>query len=144
MHAGDMLGGSPLASSHFHDEPTIYAMNEMGFDIGTLGNHEFDEGGEEILRLLDGGRRGDGDQFKEDVSGRGVNTSDPEFSGAAFPYVAANTLYESSGEMVLPPYEVVERDGVKVGFIGVATLSTPEIVMPDAVESSGSRTSRRP
>ena len=65
VHAGDMVGASPLISSHLHDEPTIEATNLMGFDVGTLGNHEFDEGGAEALRLV---RR------------------------AHYPYVAANTV----------------------------------------------------
>jgi 5'-nucleotidase len=52
VHAGDMVGASPLISSHFHDEPTIDATNMMEFDVGTLGNHEFDEGGAEALRLV--------------------------------------------------------------------------------------------
>src|SRR5215216_4135493 len=43
VHAGDMVGASPLISSHFEDEPTIEATNHMGFDVGTPGNHEFDE-----------------------------------------------------------------------------------------------------
>src|ERR687897_202158 len=49
VHAGDMVGASPLISSYFHDEPTIKATNLMEFDVGTLGNHEFDEGGKEML-----------------------------------------------------------------------------------------------
>jgi hypothetical protein len=56
VHAGDLVGATPLISSYFHDEPTIYAANLMGFDVGTLGNHEFDEGGEEMLRLIKGAR----------------------------------------------------------------------------------------
>ena len=52
VHAGDMVGASPLISSHFKDEPTMEAANHFGFDVGTVGNHEFDEGGEELLRLL--------------------------------------------------------------------------------------------
>src|ERR671916_1421484 len=52
VHAGDMVGASPLISSHFHDEPTIEATNHMDLDVGTLGNHEFDEGGAEALRLV--------------------------------------------------------------------------------------------
>ena len=36
---------SPLISSHFQDEPAIEATNMMGFDVGAVGNHEFDEGG---------------------------------------------------------------------------------------------------
>ena len=133
VHAGDMVGASPLISGYFHDEPTIYATNEMGFDVGTLGNHEFDEGGEEMLRLINGGQRNDGLQFKDGVDGEPVNTSDPNYSGAEYPYVAANTVYKDSGKTVLPPYKVVKRDGVNVGFIGVTTLETPRIVVPDAV-----------
>ena len=134
VHAGDMVGGSPLISSYFHDEPTVYAMNGMGFDVGTLGNHEFDEGGEEMLRLINGGQRTGPQALKEDANGQLVNTSDPDFPGADFPYIAANTILKSSGKTVLPPYQVVERDGVKVGFIGVTTEDTPNIVAPDAVE----------
>ena len=133
VHAGDTVGASPLISSYFHDEPTIYATNEMEFDVGTLGNHEFDEGGQEMLRLINGGQRNDGFQFKDGVDGEPVNTSDPDFSGADYPYIAANTVYKSSGETVLPPYQIVKRDGVRVGFIGVTTLETPNIVAPDAV-----------
>jgi 5'-nucleotidase len=133
VHAGDMVGGSPLISSYFHDEPTIEATNLMEFDVGTLGNHEFDEGGEEMLRLINGGQRNDGKQFKEDASGQPVNTSDPNFSGADYPYISANVVYADSGKNVLPPYQIIKRDGVKVGFIGVTTEETPDIVVPDAV-----------
>ncbi len=133
VHAGDMVNASPLISSYFHDEPTVYAMNEMQFDVGTLGNHEFDEGGEEMLRLINGGRRSDGRQFKDGADGQPINTSDPDFDGADFPYIAANTVYKDTGKTVLPPYQVVKKDGIKVGFIGVTTLETPNIVVPDAV-----------
>ena len=133
VHAGDMVGGLPLISSYFHDEPTVKAMNLMEFDVGTIGNHEFDEGGQEMLRLIEGGQRDDGLQFKEDSKGQLVNTSDPKFAGVDFPYISANVVYADTGENVLPPYQIVERDGVKVGFIGVTTEETPEIVVPDAV-----------
>jgi 5'-nucleotidase len=103
VHAGDMVGASPLISSHFHDEPTIEATNRMDLDVGTLGNHEFDEGGAEALRLV---RR------------------------ASYPYVAANTV-TPEGEPILPPYAIVERDGVKVGFIGVTTIDTPFFLLSE-------------
>ena len=102
VHAGDMVGASPLVSSHFHDEPAIEATNMMGFDVGTLGNHEFDEGGPEALRLV---RR------------------------ARYPYIAANTVTRDAGELILPPYEILERDGVRVGFIGVTTVDTPYFLL---------------
>jgi 5'-nucleotidase len=128
VHAGDMVGATPLISSWFHDEPTIAAANEIGFDVGTVGNHEFDEGGDELMRLLRGGRRAGPEALKPDVTGQLVNTSSPEFVGVSFPYIAANTV-ERDGELLLPPYEIVERAGVRVGFIGVTTRSTPMFLL---------------
>ena len=133
VHAGDMVGASPLISSYFHDEPTVEVMNSIGFDVGTLGNHEFDEGGEEMLRLLRGGQRDDGGQFKDGPDGQPINTSDPNFAGTDFPYTSANTVYADSGENVLKPYRIVKRKGVRVGFIGVTTEDTPNIVTPDEI-----------
>jgi 5'-nucleotidase len=104
VHAGDMVGASPLISSHFDDEPTIDATNEMGFDVGTLGNHEFDEGGAEALRLV---------------------------KRARYPYIAANTETRDGGDLILPPYKIVERGGVKVGFIGVTTTDTPYFLLSE-------------
>jgi 5'-nucleotidase len=104
VHAGDMVGASPLISSHFKDEPTIAVTNLMGFDVGTLGNHEFDEGGAEALRLV---------------------------RLAHYPYVAANTVSRAGGDLILPPYKIVERAGVKVGFIGVTTTDTPYFLLSE-------------
>lgn len=128
VHAGDMVGVSPLISSWFHDEPSIEAANEIGFDVGTVGNHEFDEGGDELMRLLRGGQRTGPEALKPDVTGQLVNTSSPDFTGARFPYIAANTV-DRDGELLLPPYEVVERAGIRVGFIGVTTPSTPKFLL---------------
>jgi len=128
VHVGDLVGASPLISSYFHDEPTIEATNLMGIDVATVGNHEFDEGGEEMLRLIRGGQRDDGKEIKG-----GRNTSDPNFEGAKYPYVSANVVYDSDNN-VFPSYKVLEREGVKLGFIGVTTTAAPQVVVPDAVE----------
>ena len=53
--AGDMVGASPLASGLFHDEPTIDVLNQIGLDISSVGNHEFDKGRNELHRLQNGG-----------------------------------------------------------------------------------------
>src|SRR3712207_7331708 len=47
--AGDLIGGTPLVSAAFHDEPTIELMNEIGLQISSVGNHEFDEGVELVV-----------------------------------------------------------------------------------------------
>jgi 5'-nucleotidase len=128
VHAGDMIGATPLISSWFHDEPAMRAANLLGFDVGTLGNHEFDEGGDELIRMLEGGQRTGPAAFMRDADGRLVNTSAPDYPGAAYPYIAANTV-DREGKLDLPPYAIVERAGVRIGFIGVTTLSTPSFLL---------------
>lgn len=54
VHAGDMIGGSSPVSSLLQDEPTVELMEDIGFDVGTVGNHEFDEGTDELMRMLKG------------------------------------------------------------------------------------------
>jgi 5'-nucleotidase len=130
VHAGDMVGATPLISSWFHDEPTIEVANEIGFDVGTVGNHEFDEGGNELLRLVRGGRRSGPEALKRDEHGQLVNTSGRDYAGARFPCLAANTFDRERGRLLLPPYLIVQRAGVRVGFIGVTTTSTPTFVLP--------------
>jgi 5'-nucleotidase len=128
VHAGDMIGATPLVSSWFHDEPSMLTANMLGFDVGTLGNHEFDEGGDELIRMLQGGRRTSPGAYKRDADGKLVNTSAPEYPGASYPYIAANSV-DREGELDLPPYAVVERAGVRIGFIGVTTESTPKFLL---------------
>ena len=55
IFAGDNIGASPLASALFHDEPTVVASNLMHVDVASVGNHEFDEGSAELLRVQNGG-----------------------------------------------------------------------------------------
>ena len=51
VSAGDLIGASPLLSGLIHDEPTIEFMNYVGLDTIGVGNHEFDEGKDELLRM---------------------------------------------------------------------------------------------
>src|SRR5512138_1011642 len=53
--AGDLIGASPFLSALFHDEPTIESLSKMGLEVASVGNHEFDEGEAEILRMQNGG-----------------------------------------------------------------------------------------
>jgi 5'-nucleotidase len=75
-----------------------------------------------------GGRRTGREAGKPDAAGNLVNTSGPAFVGAGFPYLAANTV-DRRGRSVLPPYTIVERAGVRVGFIGVTIESTPGFLL---------------
>jgi 5'-nucleotidase len=123
VSAGDMIGASPLLSALFHDEPTVMAFNLMGFDFSNTGNHEFDEGWQELLRMQNGGCH------PLDGCIAGV----PEFPGATFEYLAANVIRLDNGQTLFPSYSVRQFDGVKVAFIGIALESTPTIVVPSSV-----------
>jgi 5'-nucleotidase len=124
VSAGDLIGASPLISALFHDEPTIEAFNLMELDYNGVGNHEFDEGVDELLRMQSGGCH----------PVDGCQDGDP-FSGATFDFLAANVTYKDSGDTIFPPYAIEHFNGVKVAIIGMTTLETPTIVVPTAVES---------
>ena len=103
VHAGDMVGASPMVSSYFHDEPSVRAMNLMDFDVGTLGNHEFDEGGDEMVRLLRGGQRSDGLQFKRDARGRRGEHLRPGLRGRAASPTSPRTRSTARASCACPP-----------------------------------------
>ena len=92
MSAGDNIGASPLLSAAFHDEPTILALNQMGVQVASVGNHEFDEGSAELLRMQNGGCRADDGCY------------DPAhpFPGASFQYLAANVTVDATGRDAVP------------------------------------------
>ncbi len=124
VSAGDMIGASPLISALFHDEPTIEAFNLIGLDFNAVGNHEFDEGWQELLRMQNGGCHPvDGCQ-----DGDG-------FDGAKFTYLAANVVHEVDGKTktLFPAFKVRSFKGAKIAFIGMTLKGTPTIVTPSGV-----------
>ena len=121
VSAGDLVGASPLASGYFDDEPTIETMNSLGLDLNGVGNHEFDRGRFELLRLQAGG------------CPEGGCKSGLPFGGSKFGFLAANVVVSDSGKTLFPPYAIREFGGVKVAFIGVTLKSTPAILSPRAV-----------
>jgi 5'-nucleotidase len=143
VHAGDHVGASPPNSALLQDEPSISFVNMLGNEacrrewsvpggrtahvdpncniVGTFGNHEFDEGIDEALRLIEGGDHPKG-PFLE-----------PHWNGAFFPLVSANFVWKDTQAPVLPPFVVKYADGVPVGFIGSVLKETPTIVTPTGV-----------
>jgi 5'-nucleotidase len=122
--AGDLIGATPLVSAAFHDEPTIELMDLVGLEISSVGNHEFDEGIDELLRInrggchpVDGCADGDG------------------FAGARFTYLAGNTISRRTGLPILPPVAIRKVGGVPVGFVGLTLEGTPSIVNPAGITS---------
>ena len=131
VSAGDMIGASPLTSALFKDEPTIEAMNRIGIDFNAVGNHEFDEGKDELLRMQHGGNHP-----SDPYSGLGLPLDkrvDGQFAGARFKFLAANVTDTGSGRTILPPYGVKDFLGNKVAFIGMTLEGTPTIVSPSGV-----------
>ena len=135
VHAGDHVGATPPNSALLQDEPSIQFLNLLANEhcsyqkrlrskcnvVGTPGNHEFDEGKDEMLRLLAGGNHAAG-PFLEDP-----------YRGAKFPYISANVVDAASGEPILPPYAIKKVRGQRVAFIGAVLKETPTIVTPAGV-----------
>ena len=136
IHAGDHVGASPPESALLQDEPSITFLNMLGNKycsrllqlsplcnvVGTLGNHEFDEGVSELKRLVFGGNHEDGPFLEK------------RWLGAKFPYVSSNVVSEATGATLLSPYVIKEVNGVPVGVIGSVLQATPTIVTPEGVE----------
>ena len=148
VHAGDQLGASPPISSLLKNEPAIEFLNLLAnrqcrygdamrfFDaahwrarpdrcnvIGTLGNHEFDAGPEELRRLLGGGNASDGPFLQN------------PYRGSRVPYVCANVIDRRTGKPLLPPYVVVDVGGIPVGVIGAVLHDTPSLIPAWASEN---------
>jgi len=100
VSAGDNIGVTPLISAQFNDEPTIMALNMMGFEFSAVGNHELDKGLDEFIRIQNGGCHP-----KDGCLG----TS--SFEGASFQFLAANIVNESTKATVFPAYNVTYVQG---------------------------------
>ncbi|HEX8222960.1 MAG TPA: bifunctional metallophosphatase/5'-nucleotidase [Allosphingosinicella sp.] len=127
VSAGDVIGASPLVSALFLDEPTIHAMNLIQVDYNAVGNHEFDRGQAELLRMQKGGC--------EKHSVRQPCAVEP-FPGARFGFLAANVV-DQDGATLFPGHAIRSfgkgRRQVKVAIIGMTLKGTPTVVTPAGV-----------
>jgi len=134
VHAGDLVGASPPVSALLQDEPSITFLNMLANSackrnkmsracnvVGTLGNHEFDEGLKELNRLLKGGNHPSGPFL------------DNPWKGSIVPYINANVVRTKGGRNILPPYVIKKIKDVNIGFIGAVLKETPTIVTPTGV-----------
>ena len=129
VSAGDLIGASPLNSALFHDEPTIETMNRLGLEFNAVGNHEFDEGRDELLRMQSGGCH---PTDANSCQGNQVGTPYP-FEGAWFDFLAANVVDTANGKTLFPAYGIKEFKGKRIAFIGMTLEGTPSIVTPSGV-----------
>jgi 5'-nucleotidase len=173
VDGGDLVGATPVLSNLFYDEPTVEAMNIMGLDIQTVGNHEFDRGQSDVLRRRDGGCFGgdcdyrggmpfEGQDFTTLSSNvivtatgqaltldraikrfdwgptsrdqclrngwRGFPEMDFRNQGQCVSFVASNGRAGGQGSNQTP------LGGVDVGFVGVTTVNTPNVVSPTGIQ----------
>ncbi len=105
--AGDLIGASTFTSFIQQDNPTIDALNAAGLDVSAVGNHEFDQGWEDLR--------------------------DRVIPRAAWEYLGANVYDRTTGEPALPEYFVQTFGGVSVGFIGAVTNELPSLVSPAGI-----------
>lgn len=121
--AGDLVGATPLISAAFHDEPSVEVLSQLGLEVSSVGNHEFDEGVTELKRLQQGGcHPTDGCQ-----DGDG-------FDGARYRYLAANVVDKKTKIPVLSPVDIKFVRGVPVAFVGMTLKGTPSIVNPAGIK----------
>lgn len=131
--AGDFIGASPLVSALFHDEPSVETLNQIGLEFNAVGNHEFDRGKDELLRLQNGGcKLTNGVADSNSCRGLG-STQAGAFDGAKFKWLSANVVDTVSGKTLLPAYGIKEFNGIKIAFIGMTLKGTPGIVSPTGV-----------
>lgn len=96
LDAGDINTGRP-ESDLLEGLPDILGMNIIGYDVMTVGNHEFDIPLDALRKL--------------------------ELS-ANFPFISANIYKIKDDKRLFKPYTVIEKNGLKVGIVGLTTVST--------------------
>ena len=96
VDAGDHIQGGTIGQIT-SGEAIIDIMNELEYDVVTLGNHEFDYGIEQLETIKNSLTCG---------------------------YISSNYCYKKNKESIYPPYKIIEKSGKKIGFIGVATPET--------------------
>jgi 5'-nucleotidase len=138
IFGGDNIGASPLANGLFFEEPITVATNLMHADFGSVGNHEFDKGKDELLRIQNGGCRPvEGCTAAPYRLANGKTTN--VFPGADFQYLSANVVVDATGRTLFPASatKTFRSDHgnrkLEVGFIGEVLKDTPTIVTPTGV-----------
>ncbi|MEU9844732.1 bifunctional metallophosphatase/5'-nucleotidase [Actinomadura sp. NPDC048032] len=120
---GDLIGASPLISAAYHDEPSVQFLGDAGVTASAVGNHEFDEGYQELLRIQNGGCHP-------------VDGCSPagRWRGAKFDYLGANVLLRKNDRPAVKPWTIRRVNGVRIGFIGLVTKTTPSIVTAEGIK----------
>ena len=120
VSSGDNIGATTFESFISDDNPTIDVLNAAGLDVSAVGNHEFDKG---FTALLD----------RLPAEYGGVEDPSTDLHKTEFPYLGANVYAKGTQDPVLPEYEIIERAGVTIGFVGLVTAETYSLVSPAGI-----------
>jgi len=114
IDAGDFYQGTPMGTLS-EGEAVVEYMNTVGYDVLTIGNHDFDNGWKNLKKLSE---------------------------QAHFPFLASNLYRKSTGELAefVKPYVIKEIQGIKIGIVGATISSTPSMSYPEHVEDLEFRT----
>lgn len=152
VSAGDMLGASPPESTLLRHHSTIAVLDAMGLDIATFGNHEFDGGYAEAIRIIFGDdalpaaqaaqgiarkRRRAGAAARADARSGAQQAAAARgrkrWPGSPFPWVSANIVDRHTRKPILPPYVIREVNGVKVAFVGATTRDLKKVTVAKGI-----------
>ena len=123
---GDLIGASPPISAMWADEPSLEAMKLLELRLSSLGNHELDEGKAELLRQINGGC----DSPRPEKACRWRN----DFSGAGFPYIAANLIDTETENTLVAPYVIETVRGIKIAFVGAQVEDLASVVSASSMQ----------
>ena len=126
LAGGDLVGAAPLVSSLFFHESTIEVLNDMGLEVSSFGNHEFDAGRAELERLIRGGCARPAPNQPASSCARS------RYRGARFTYLGSNVV-DASDRPIAAPYVIRRFAGIPVAFIGGVTKTTPQLVIPSGI-----------
>jgi 5'-nucleotidase len=116
--AGDLIGASTFESFIQHDKPTIDALNSAGLEVSAVGNHEFDQGYDDLVNRV-----------------MAAESDQNPYGGAEWKYLGANVKFKDDGSDALDGTWIKDMDGVQVGFVGAVTEHLPELVSPAGIST---------
>ena len=125
--AGDNISASPVTSALTHDEASIEVLSKIGLELTSVGNHEFDRGRDEILRIQNGGC------YIGGVVGQDTCLNNGQYKGAGFTFLSANVQDTASGKTLFPAVAMKTFGTIKVGFVGLTLKGTPQVVTSTGV-----------
>ncbi len=115
--AGDLIGATTFESFIAQDKPTIDVFNELDLDVSAVGNHELDQGYDDLVNRVMA-------PYDAETNPQG---------GAEWEYVAANLDEPGEADEIAPSW-TTDVGGVTVGFVGAITEDLPSLVRQEGIE----------